>query len=449
MSESRPVWRQASAVYLDRRIIAILFLGFSSGLPLVLTGSTLSIWLEESDFSKTAIGLFSLVGLPYTIKFCWAPLMDRVRLPWLGNRFGRRRGWALATQAMLMVGIFGLGQSDPEESLWMVAVWALFVSFASASQDIVIDAYRVELLDERQYGAGAAMVVGGYRVGTLVAGAGVLYLADAVPWSLAYAVMAVLVIVGSVTILLNREPKPTLRPRHEARVMDWISRRAHLTGWRRETATWAYGAVLAPFADFMLRRWWLAILIFILLYKIGDSMASLMAGPFYLDLGFSKTEIASISKIFGFGATLGGAAIGGILVARYGIMWSLMACGILQMLSNLMFAAQAVVGADLAFLTLTIGLENAAGGMGTAAFVAYLSVLCNAAYTATQYALLSSLFAVARVVLPSVGGVVVDLTNWVTFFVLTTIAALPGLLILWWLMRRGHDPRIEALMKQE
>ena len=254
MSESRPGWRQASAVYLDRRIIAILFLGFSSGLPLVLTGSTLSIWLEESDFSKTAIGLFSLVGLPYTIKFCWAPLMDRVRLPWLGNRFGRRRGWALATQAMLMVGIFGLGQSDPEESLWMVAVWALFVSFASASQDIVIDAYRVELLDERQYGAGAAMVVGGYRVGTLVAGAGVLYLADAVPWSLAYAVMAVLVIVGSVTILLNREPKPTLRPRHEARVMDWISRRAHLTGWRRETATWAYGAVLAPFADFMLRR---------------------------------------------------------------------------------------------------------------------------------------------------------------------------------------------------
>jgi len=437
-------WGVALRVYLDRRVLAIFLLGFSSGLPLLLSGWTLSIWLAKSGVDKTTIGLFALVGLPYALKFCWAPLVDRLPLPILTALLGRRRGWAIFTQGALMAGVVGLGQSDPTTDPGLTALWAFLVAFASASQDVVIDAYRVEILEERQYGAGAAMIVAGYRVGVLAAGAGALYLAAAIPWSLVYAVMAALVLVGVVTILLNREPAARPRPGHEARVLAWLQARAGLAGWRRDLAGWLYGAVLAPFADYMRRPRWQAILVFIVLYKLGDSLAGVMAGPFYIELGFSTIEIANVSKIFGLGATLAGAVVGGLLVARYGIMLSLLWSGVLQMLSNLMFAAQAVVGHDVAFLTLTIGLENAAGGMGTAAFVAYLSALCNAAYTATQYALLSSFMALARTTLPAPGGWLADATDWVTFFVLTTLAALPGLLLILWLMRQGHAPRAEA-----
>ncbi len=418
-------WRAASAVYLDRRLFAILFLGFSSGLPLLLTFSTLSVWLAEAGVTKTAIGLFALVGLPYATKFLWAPLMDRLRLPWLTRRFGRRRGWALVTQAMLMIGVVGLGQGDPAVDPGRIAVWALFVSFASASQDIVIDAYRVEILEERQYGAGAAMIDGGYRLGLLAAGAGGLYLAEAIPWSAVYGVMAALVLVGVATVLANPEPtsEEAAGPRESG-----------LEEWLRE-------AVVAPFVDFMGRRDWVAILLFVALYKFGDSLAGVMANPFYIEIGFSKVEIANISKLFGLVATLLGVFLGGIMVVRRGIMWSLLVCGVAQMLSNLLFAVQAVVGHDLAMLTVTIGVENLAGGMGTAAFVAYLSALCNFLYTATQYALLSSFMAFARTTLSAGGGWMADHADWTTFFVATTIAALPGLLLWLWLERRGHAPR--------
>ena len=442
-------WRAALGVYLEPRVVAILCLGFSSGLPLLLTGATLSIWLAESNVEKTTIGLFALVGLPYSIKFLWAPLMDRLALPWITAAFGRRRGWALVTQAVLMAGIVGLGGSDPATAPAATAFWALFVAFASASQDVIVDAYRVELLEERQFGAGAAMMVGGYRVAMLLAGAGALFLAEAVPWSLVYAAMAALILVGVVTVLLTAEPESVVRPGHEGRALAWLERRVQLSGWRREAAAWLYGAVVAPFADYMRRPRWLVILIFIVLYKFGDSLAGVMAGPFYVELGFSKAEIASVSKLFGFAATMGGAVVGGVMVARFGIMHSLLWAGLLQMLSNLMFAAQALVGHDVAFLALTIGIENAAGGMGTAAFVAYLSALCNAAYTATQYALLSSFMAFARTTLSSSGGWLAELSGWVGFFLLTTLAALPGLLLLYWLLRRGHDPKREAARDED
>jgi PAT family beta-lactamase induction signal transducer AmpG len=436
----RQDWLGALAVYLEPRLLVILLLGFSSGLPLLLTGATLSIWLAESGVAKTTIGLFALVGLPYSIKFLWAPLIDRLPLPWLTRRFGRRRGWALVTQAALMLGIVGLGQSEPAATPTLTALWAVFVAFASASQDVVIDAYRVELLEERQYGAGAAMIVAGYRVAILAAGAGALFLAEAIPWPLVYVAMGALMLVGVATVLAGAEPEPRPAPEHEARTLAWLAGRLRLAGWRRETAAWLYGAVLAPFADFMRRPGWVAILAFIVLYKFGDSLAGVMAGPFYVELGFSKAEIAEVSKLFGFAATLGGAAFGGVMVARLGIMRSLLWAGVLQMLSNLMFAAQAVVGHDLGFLALTIGIENVAGGMGTAAFVAYLSALCNAAYTATQYALLSSFMAVARTALSSSGGWLAEALGWVGFFSATALAALPGLLLLCWLLRRAHDP---------
>lgn len=411
-------WRQAASVYLDGRVIAVGFLGFSSGLPLLLTFSTLSVWLAELGVTKTAIGLFALVGLPYSIKFAWAPLIDRLPLPILTSLFGRRRGWALATQALLIVAIIGLGQTDPTVNPVATAGWAVLVAFASASQDVVIDAYRVEILSERQQGAGAAMIVAGYRIGMLAAGAGALFLAEAIDWSLVYVAMAGLVGVGVLTVLVMPEPDAVAAPKGEGPVH------------------WLRHAVLEPFLDFLRRQNWPLILAFIVLYKFGDSLAGVMANPFYIEIGFSKAEIASVSKIFGLLATLAGGFLGGLLVARAGIWHSLLWAGILQMGSNLMFAVQAMVGDDLGLLTVTIAVENLSGGMGTAAFVAYLSGLCNVAYTATQYALLSSFMSLARTTLSAGGGKLADETDWVMFFVLTTVAALPGLIMLFWLRPR-------------
>lgn len=424
-------WLDATRVYAEPRVIAVLFLGFSSGLPLLLTLSTLSAWLKEDNVSLTGIGLFALVGLPYTLKFCWAPIVDRMPLPPLTSMLGRRRGWCIATQIALAVAIVGLGSTDPLTNPAATAAWALAVAFTSASQDIVIDALRVEVLEEKQYGAGAAMVVAGYRVGLLVAGAGALFLAEAVDWFWVYAAMAAFMSVGVVTVLLLPEPD---RPDVENVVKHASS----------GPAAWLQQAVIEPFADFMRRPGWLGILAFVLFYKFGDSLAGIMAIPFYLDIGFSKSEIASVSKIFGLVATLAGGFAGGLVVARLGIMRSLIICGVLQMGSNLLFAVQAAVGHSIPMLTVTIAVENIAGGMGTAAFVAYLSALCNIAFTATQYALLSSFMAFARTVLSAPGGALAENTDWITFFVLTTVAAIPGLLLWWWLQRRGFVPSGDA-----
>jgi len=432
-------WLESCAVYADRRVVTILFLGFSSGLPLALTFGTLSIWLAEVGVSKTTIGLFALMGTPYTFKFLWAPLVDRMPVPYLTRRLGRRRGWAIFTQLALMATITGLGATNPAAHPGLTAVFAFMVAFCSASQDIVIDAYRVEVLEERQYGAGAAMIVLGYRIGMLVSGAGALYLATYVSWFATYGLMTALMIVGIATILLNPEPKVRKSRdsiEQERRIAAYLEARPDSLGKRAKALAWIYGAVISPFAEFMSRRGWLVILLFILLYKFGDALAGVMSNPFYVELGFTKIQIASISKAFGLAATIIGSVIGGVIVDRIGILKSLFVCGILQMLSNLMFALLAVVGTDLRMLTLTIALENLSGGMGTAAFVAYLSSLCNIAYTATQYALLTSFMAFGRTLLSSSGGWLADHMDWVSFFVVTTAAALPGLLVLVWITRR-------------
>ncbi|EWY36481.1 MFS transporter permease [Skermanella stibiiresistens SB22] len=431
-------WTRAASVYLDRRIIAIMFLGFSSGLPLALTGATLSVWLVEGGIAKTAIGLFALVGLPYTLKFAWAPLIDRLRLPLLTGLLGRRRGWAVLTQLGLMLALIGLGSTDPVTELWWMALFAVLVSFCSASQDIVLDAWRVEILDEDQYGAGAAAVVLGYRIGMLTSGAGALYLASALPWSMVYLIMAGLVGVGLITMLLNREPDIRVSPESEQRervVAEYLERRPGLRGWRAEALAWLFGAVVAPFADFMTRRSWLAVLLFIAIYKLGDVYAGAMATPFYLELGFTKIEIANVTKAFGLGASIIGGLLGGVVVSRFGVTRSLLVCGLLQMVSNLMFVLLARSGHDIGMMTVVIAVENVTGGMGTAAFVAYLSSLCNVAYTATQYALLSSFSALGRDVLAASSGWLADRMDWVSYYLLSTSAALPGLLLLLWLMR--------------
>ena len=437
-------WLAAAAVYRNPRVIAILFLGFSSGLPLALTGQTLSLWLKDEGLSLTAIGLFAAVGTPYALKFLWAPIMDKARIPGLTSLLGRRRSWLIVTQFSLIATTLALGFSGPAANIGVTAMLAVAVAFASASQDIVVDAYRVEILEEHQFAAGAAAIVFGYRVGMLVSGAGALYLASAFAWPMVYAAMAVLVLVGVATVLLNPEPGRGETPESIARedeVRVWLAARPHLSGPIGAAMAWLYIAVVCPFAEFMARPAWVAILLFVIFYKFGDSLAGVMTFPFLDDIGFTKIDIANVAKVFGFAATLAGLAFGGALMAGLGLYRSLWICGVLQLVSNLMFAVQAMVGADITLLALTIGLENLAGGMGTAVFVAYLSSLCNVAYTATQYALLSSFMVVARTWLSTSGGAMAEWLDWVGFFLLTTGAAVPGLILLWWLGRAGMAVR--------
>ena len=426
-------WWGALAVYGDRRILCILFLGFSSGLPLALTGSTLSAWLAQGGVDKTTIGLFALVAIPYAYKFVWSPLIDGLRLPLLTRLLGRRRGWAVASQLALMAAIVSLGLVDPAQQPWTVAALAVVVAFLSATQDIVIDAFRVEILDEKSQGAGAAAVQLGYRVGMLVSGAGALFIAEFYGWTAAYVTMAALIAVGILTILINREPKASARAA-EDRPAEGV-------------AGWVKAHVVMPFADVLKRPDWAIILGFIVFYKFGDAVAGVMANPFYIETGFSLAEIAAISKLFGFIATLVGIVAGGVMVARYGIFRALLLCGFLQMGSNLMFSLQAIVGHDTSMLAVTIAVENFTGGMGSAAFVAYISSLCSFAFTATQYALFSSLAVVGRTMLSSGGGWLADQVDWVTFFVLSAAAAIPGLLLLAFLMRRDAQARRAATIE--
>lgn len=407
-------WLATLRVYGDRRMLAVLLMGFSSGLPLALTGSTLSIWLKESGVSLTDIGFFALVGLSYNLKFLWAPVMDRVPLPFLTAWLGRRRSWAIVVQVALACSIFTLGFTDPLDHRWGVAAIAVIVAFLSASQDIVIDAYRVELLAASEQGAGAAVTQIGYRFGMLVSGAGALYLATGFGWSGAFAAMAACVLVGFITVLMTREPLQPVLP----------------------TGDWFRSAVIVPFADFAARRGWLVILVFVVLYKLGDALAGVMSNPFYVTLGFSKVEIASIAKVFGVAASMSGVLLGGLFVARIGVMRALMAGGVLQMLANLMYIVQLWAGHDLSALAFTIAIENVTAGMASAAFVAYLSRLCSPACTATQYALLSALAASPRTVLAASGGWFADQLGWTPFFLLATAACVPALMLLFWLMRR-------------
>lgn len=415
--------RDMLTLYLRRRMVVVLLLGFSSGLPLLLSFSTLSTWMREVGVDLTSIGLFALVGLPYTLKFIWAPVMDRLPLPPLTGRLGRRRGWMVATQLALIVTLVGLGTTDPLSSPLLMALFGVLVAFFSASQDIVVDAYRIESLEETEQGAGAAAYVLGYRLGILAAGAGALLLADNVGWFQAYLAMAALMLIGLATILLSPEPEgPAAVPPPRGSRM-------------QKAAQWFGEAVVAPFGEFLRRPWALLILLFILLYKLGDAFLGAMTNPFYIDVGFTKTEIAEVTKVFGLLALLAGLVVGGAMVRRLGLMWALLICGVLQAASNLVFALQAVVGNEVWMLVITIGVENATGGMGTAAFIAYLSRLTNVAFTATQYALLSSFMAFGRTVLSSPSGWAAETLGWVQFFVASTVIAIPGLILLLVLMR--------------
>jgi len=418
-------WVAAVGVYFEFRVFLILLLGFSCGLPLLLVYGTLSAWLHDEGVSLTVIGWFSIASSAYALKFLWAPLVDRCPLPILTRVFGQRRSWLLASQVCVMAAIVMLGGTDPADDLAWTALWAVALAFASATQDIVVDAYRIEILDEERMGAGAANYVVGYRIATFASGAGALVIADSSGWFSAYAVMAGLVCIGMIATLLGPEPvrKDLAAAPRAANKMAALVDSLHRAVWM-------------PFAEFMSRQNWMAVLLFIALYKYGDALLGVMANPFYLDIGFTKTEVGLVTKGFGLAATIAGGIIGGAFVARYGTLKALMFGGILQAASNAVFALQAWIGPELPMLFVTIGVENLTGGIGTIAFVAYLSGLCNVAYTATQFALLSSLMAFTRTVLASGGGWLADQIDWVSYFLLTGLAAIPGLLMLIWLMKR-------------
>ncbi|MFP5516133.1 MAG: AmpG family muropeptide MFS transporter [Alphaproteobacteria bacterium] len=438
---------RALAVYRDPRVLAILFLGFAEGLPLALTGATLNVWLTEEGVSRTNIGLFALVTMPYALKFLWAPLIDRMRLPVVTRQFGRRRGWALTAQAALIAALLGLGTTDPGQDLWWTALCAVLVAFCSASQDIVVDAYRVEVLEEHRQAAGAAVLVLGYRFGLMAAGAGALYIAEFYGWRTAYEAMAALVLVGMATILLCREPKEPPPSAREKLIAEWLARRPHLSGRSAVTLAWLYGAVVAPFLQFMERRAWVLILAFIASYKLGEVLAGQMSSTFYISLGFTKSEIATVSKLFGLWATIAGGLVGGLLVGKVGVLRGLMIGGILQMVSNLGYVALAWTGHDVSILAMTVAIDNVCGGIATAAFVAYLSGLCNAAYTATQYALLSSLYKLGGDLFGASSGWLAERMDWISFFLLSMAGALPALCLLVWLMglhRREQETAVPA-----
>ncbi len=427
-------WR----TYLDRRVLAVAALGFSSGLPLLLTFSTLSAWLTIEGLSRTAIGLFALVGLPYSLKFVWSPLIDRLHLPVITRRLGRRRSWGVTIQILLIGAILALGSCDPVKDIGATAILALTVAFLSASQDIVIDAYRVEILTSDLQGPGAGAVQTGYRIAMLASGAGAMFIASAVSWFAAYATMAGLLVVGMAVFLLRPEPvaaTSAATAEREGRARQFLESRPHLTGRRAEILAWLYGAVVCPFADFMARRRWALILTFIIGYKVGEAMAGSMANPLYIDLGFSLDQIATVSKVFGFGATVAGGLIGGALVNRLGDIRALLLFGLLQSAGNLFYVVQAMAGHDIRALALCVFAENITGGMAGSALVAYLSNLCNVRYTATQYALLSSVAALGRTLFASVGGALADAMGWVDFFFLTTVVTLPALILLRYITR--------------
>ena len=428
--------------YNKYNILAFIPLGFCAGLPLPLIGATMSARLMDSGLSLTSIGLFALAGTPYALKFLWSPLIDTIKIPFLNNLLGKRRSWLLLTQIILFILFFIISTIDPMKDLYMLAVLVCSAAFISATQDIALDAYRIELHPDKDLAAGIATYVLGYRIALIVAGAGALYLAEFLSWHVAFKIMSLCFLIGPIILIfLPNNSVIDNGNRNVANIPNFLQ--------------WIKKAVLDPFIEFSQRQSWVWILIFIAIYKLGDALAGNMTTPFLLDIGFSKIQIANIVKVIGLAATLIGLFLGGLLVAKYNIISVLFVGGFLQMFSNLFFAFQGIVGVNTNFLMLTISIENLAGGIGTAAFLAYLSKLVDSRYIATQFALLTSFMALSRTQLSAPAGWMVEGINWdwliiflnpfmninlvegldgnikwVMFFVITTVLAVPGLLII-------------------
>ncbi len=446
---SRSSYADALAVYLKRRVLVVMFLGFSSGLPLALSGSTIAIWMTEVGVNLKTIGLFALVGTPYTIKFLWAPLIDALNVPLLSRRFGRRRGWLLLLQFLLMAAIVFVGLSDPAVSPFTVALGVLLIATTSATQDIIVDAFRVESLDESEQAAGMAAYVAGYRVGALVSTAGALFLVSWFQtlgfdhhgaWRAGYFAMAALVLIGVATTFAATEPPQSAKA--EATL-------EHENALRR-----LYDAAVGAFTEFLSRDLALVALAFVVLFKLTDALSGVMTAPFVIDLGFSRNEYAAIIKGVGFAATLLGGFAGGFMARTLMLPLSLFIGAVVQGLANFSFSWQAVLGHNIEWLTFAIVLENFTSAMATVVFVAYLSALCrNPLHTATQYALLTALAAVGRTYLSAGAGYIVSGfgglpgVGWAWFFAICAVAGVPALLLLAYLQHRGHFAALSPAQK--
>ena len=433
-------WQAALAIYLRAPVITMLFLGFSAGLPFLLVFSTLSAWLRSDGVQVAAIGFFAWIGMLYSIKFFWAPVVDRLALPVLTRTFGQRRSWMLLAQALIAGGLVGLASLDPQQNLPLVAGFALLVAFGSATQDIAIDAFRIESAPDDMQAAMASTYIIGYRGGLVAAGAGALYVASWLSWQAAYLTMALLVGVGIITVLLRPEPERlslTSQLIHEPRVRAFIRVSRGKPRLLRRLGAWLIGAVVCPFTDFIsrhrLKALWL--LVFVAVFRISDLAMASMANPLYIDLGFSLETIANVTNVFGIAMSIGGGILGGLLVARYGIGPILVLGAVAATLTNLLFAALALAGQSLPMLVMTIVGDNLSNGLASAVFIAFLSSLTSRAYTATQYALFSSLMTLPGKFLSGFGGIVVAAEGYPTFFVIATALGLPAIALAIWVSR--------------
>lgn len=415
-------WRNAFAVYIQPRVLSMIALGFSAGLPYLLVFSTLSAWLRDEGVERSVIGFFSWVSVTYSVKIFWSPVVDKVRLPVLTQLLGQRRSWMLVAQLGIMAGLIGMASTDSQTQLTIIAACAVLVAFCSATQDVSIDAFRIESTQLNYQGAMAATYVLGYRLALLVAGAGSFYIAEFYNWHISYYVMASLMSLGVVTTLCL--PAPIVKQSVAA-----ISKASFINQVR--------DAVIHPFTDFFSRQGSLAwiILLLIAIYKMSDVTMGVMANPFYLDLGFNKKDIAEIGKVFGFLMTIAGAALGGVFVARYGVMRPLFFGAIATASTNLLFAFMANTPPSLTILASVISADNLSGGFATAVFIAYLSGLTSSGHTATQYALFSSLMTFPAQLLGGFSGLIVDRFGYIDFFVYASLIGLPAVFLVAWLWR--------------
>ena len=440
-SPPKPTWRQTFSVYREAATLRMLLLGFSAGLPLLLVLGTLSFWLREAGIDRTTIGYLSWVGLAYAFKWVWAPLVDRMPIPALTRLLGRRRSWLLLSQVAIMAGLVAMSFNDPRVALQPVVWGALAVAFGSATQDIALDAFRIESANTERQAALAAAYQTGYRLAMIWAGAGVLWIAaraevanvanyQHAAWQTAYLVMAGSMALGMLTVLLSPEPA------------------GRVSAPSKNIAEWLQGALVAPFADFLQRYRWQAALILALIavYRISDVVMGIMANPFYVDMGYTKDEVAAVTKIYGVVMTLVGAFIGGVLSMRFGVMKILMLGATLSAASNLLFAWLAGHGHDLTALIFVISADNLASGISSAAFIAYLSSLTNVNYSATQYALFSSMMLLLPKFLAGFSGQYVDAFGYAHFFTATALLGVPVLGLVW-LSSRIKSP--EVLVKHE
>ncbi len=447
-------WLNALKVYTHPRVIGMLFLGFSSGLPLLLVLGTLSFWLREAGVDRSTIGHLSWIGLAYGFKWVWAPLVDSLKLPLLHRWLGRRRSWLFLAQMAIVFGLWNLAQVDPAQDLDKLVQFALLVAFASATQDIAMDAYRIEAVEVEKQGAMAATYQAGYRIAMITAGAGALWIAAAADgsvegyqqssWQMAYTVMALLMAVGWLTTLLIREPAASAdRPleTEERRVEHALADRLG-TGRRVRLMAWLDTAIINPFVDFFRRYGWqaLVLLALIAIYRISDVVMGVMSNPFYVDMGFTKDEVATVSKVYGVIMTIVGATVGGVLTARWGVMRTLFWGAVLSAATNLLFVWLAGVGHNVNALIFTVSADNLSAGIASSAFVAFLSGLTNRAYSATQYALFSSVMLLLPKFIAGFSGDFVDAYGYANFFTFTALIGLPVLLLVW-LAGRGFGEK--------